>query len=118
MTRRYSSWASKKADGRDIDETVDTHGRRLWCPIARRYMDSLGRIDVKGTGIKTEVNKMMAMGIIEPSKSPFCCPLLLIKKADGYLKQMNELIVFSSLWDEHMNSLKKNSVASRMRRLR
>ena len=70
-------------------------------------MDSLGRIDVKGTGIKTEVNKMMAMGIIEPSKSPFCCPLLIIKKADGYLKQMNELIVYSSLRDEHMNSLKK-----------
>ena len=26
---------------------------------------------------------MMAMGIIEPSKSPFCSPLLLIKKTDG-----------------------------------
>ena len=28
------------------------------------------------------------MGIIEPSKSPFCSPLLLIKKTDGSLRPM------------------------------
>ena len=39
----------------------------------------------KVTDIETEVKKMMTMGIIEPSKSPFCSPLLLIKKTDGSL---------------------------------
>ena len=37
----------------------------------------------KVTEIETEVKKMTTMGIIEPSKSPFCSPLLLIKKSDG-----------------------------------
>ena len=37
----------------------------------------------KVTDIETEVKKMTTMGIIEPSKSPFCSPLLLIKKTDG-----------------------------------
>ena len=36
----------------------------------------------KVTEIETEVKKMMTMGIVEPSKSPFCSPLLLIKKSD------------------------------------
>ena len=40
----------------------------------------------KVTDIETEVKKMMTIGIIEPSKSPFCSPLLLIKKADGSLR--------------------------------
>ena len=40
----------------------------------------------KATDIETEVKKMMIMGIIEPSKSPFCSPLLLIKKTDGSLR--------------------------------
>ena len=31
----------------------------------------LDGIDVQGTGIETEVKKMMTMGIIEPSKSQF-----------------------------------------------
>ena len=35
----------------------------------------------KVTEIDTEVKKMMTMGIIEPSKYPFCSPRLLIKKA-------------------------------------
>ena len=37
----------------------------------------------KVTEIETEVKKMMTMGIVEHSKSPFCSPLLLIKKSDG-----------------------------------
>ena len=36
--------------------------------------------------IETEVKKMMTMGNIEPSKSPFCSPMLLIKKTDGSLR--------------------------------
>ena len=40
----------------------------------------------KVTEIETEVKKMTTMGIIEPSKSPFCSPLLLIKKSDGSLR--------------------------------
>ena len=42
----------------------------------------------KVTYIETEVKKMMTMGIIEPSKSPFCSPLLLIKKTDGSLRHV------------------------------
>ena len=37
----------------------------------------------KVTDIETEVKKMMTMGVIEPSKSPFCPPLL---KKDGSLR--------------------------------
>ena len=33
--------------------------------------------------IETEVNKMLTLRVIEPSKSPFCSPLLLVKKTDG-----------------------------------
>ena len=40
----------------------------------------------KVTDIETEVKKMMTMAIIKPSKSPFCSPLLLIKKTDGSLR--------------------------------
>ena len=40
----------------------------------------------KVTDIETEVKKMMTMGIIKPSKSQFCSPLLLIKKTDGSLR--------------------------------
>ena len=56
----------------------------------------------KVTDIETEVKKMMTMGIIEPSKSPFCSPLLLIKKTDGSLRPvvdfrlLNRAIVFDA----------------------
>ena len=40
-SRRYTSWARKKAGGRDVEETVDTHGRRSRCPIARCHMELL-----------------------------------------------------------------------------
>ena len=40
----------------------------------------------KVTDIEADVKKIMTMGIIEPSKSPFCSPLLLIKKTDGSLR--------------------------------
>ena len=40
-SRRYFSWARNKAGGSDIDEKVDTQGRRLCCPITRRYMEPL-----------------------------------------------------------------------------
>ena len=59
----------------------------------------------KVTEIETEVKKMTTMGIIEPSKSPFCSPLLLIKKSDGSLRPvvdfrlLNRATVFDA---EHM----------------
>ena len=40
----------------------------------------------KVTEIETEVKKMMTMGIVEPSKSPLCAPLLLVNKSDGSLR--------------------------------
>ena len=40
-SRRYTSWARKKAGGRDVEEMVDTHGRRSRCPIARCHMELL-----------------------------------------------------------------------------
>ena len=40
-SRRYTSWARKKAGGRDVEETVHTHGRRSRCPIARCHMELL-----------------------------------------------------------------------------
>ena len=61
----------------------------------------------KVTEIETEVKKMMTMGLIEPSKSPFCSPLLLIKKTDGSLRAvadfrlLNRATVFDA---EHMPS--------------
>ena len=33
--------------------------------------------------IQEEVNRMLSMGVIEPSVSPFCSPIVLIKKKDG-----------------------------------
>ena len=56
----------------------------------------------KVTDIETEVKKIMTMGIIEPSKSPFCSPLLLIKKTDGSLRPvvdfrlLNRVTVFDA----------------------
>ena len=49
-------------------------------------------IGVKVTEIETEVNKMMTMGIVKLSKSPFCSPILLIKKTDGSLNQGETLL--------------------------
>ena len=40
----------------------------------------------KVSEIETEVKKMTTMGIIEPSKSPFCSPRLLLKMSDGSLR--------------------------------
>ena len=82
-TRRYSSWARKKADGRDVDENGGYSRDRITLSDSQTLYGPLDRIDVKGTIIEKEANKMMTMGIIEPSKSPFLFSPLLIKKADG-----------------------------------
>ena len=37
----------------------------------------------KVSTIEREVDKMLRLGVIEPSKSPYISPLLLVKKADG-----------------------------------
>ena len=82
-TRRYSSWARKKADGRDVDENGGYSRDTITLSDGQTLYGPLDRIDVKGTRIEKEVKKMMTMGIIEPSKSPFLFSPLLIKKADG-----------------------------------
>ena len=52
--------------------------------------------------IEMEVKKMLTLGVIEPSKSPFCSPLLLIKKSDGSFRpvidfrQLNQATVFDA----------------------
>ena len=38
---------------------------------------------------------MMTMGIIEPSESPFCSPLLLIKKTDGSLRPVVDFLLLN-----------------------
>ena len=37
----------------------------------------------KVSDIEREVYMMLKLGVIEPSKSPYSCPLLLVKKPDG-----------------------------------
>ena len=37
----------------------------------------------KVSDIEREVDMMLKLGVIEPSKSPYSCPLLLVKKPDG-----------------------------------
>ena len=49
----------------------------------------------KVSEIETEVKKMTTMGIIEPSKSPFCSPLLLLKKSDGSLRPVVDFRVLN-----------------------
>ena len=52
--------------------------------------------------IEMEVKKMLALGVIEPYKSPFCSPLLLVKKSDGSFRpvvdfrQLNQATVFDA----------------------
>ena len=52
--------------------------------------------------IETEVRKMMALGVIEPSQSPYCSPLMLVKKVDGTFRpvidfrQINRVTVFDA----------------------
>ena len=52
--------------------------------------------------IETEVRKMMKLGVIEPSRSPYCSPLMLVKKSDGTFRpeidfrQINRVTVFDS----------------------
>ena len=70
-TRRYSSWARKKADGMDVDENGGYLRNTVTLSDSQTLYGPLDGIDVQGTGIETEVKKMMTMGIIEPSKSPF-----------------------------------------------
>ena len=52
--------------------------------------------------IETEVRKMMALDVIEPSQSPYCSPLMLVKKTDGTFRpvidfrQVNRVTVFDA----------------------
>ena len=57
--------------------------------------------------IETEVRKMMKLGVIEPSRSPYCSPLMLVKKSDGTFRpeidfrQINRVTVFD--WEPMPN---------------
>ena len=52
--------------------------------------------------IGKEVKEMLALGVIEKSTSPFCSPILLVKKKDGKvrfcqdLRQLNKRVIFDA----------------------
>ena len=69
-------------DGEDASEQEAEH-HTITLYDSQALYGPLDRFDVKGTRIEKEVKKMMTMGIIEPSKSPFLFFPLLIKNADG-----------------------------------
>jgi hypothetical protein len=46
-------------------------------PLPRRL--PLGKRDIE----KIEIEKMLKRGVIEPSKSPWCSPVVLVTKKDG-----------------------------------
>ena len=56
----------------------------------------------KVSDVVKEVDKILKLGVIEPSKSPHCSPLLLVKKTDGTnravvdFRQLNRATTFNS----------------------
>ena len=52
--------------------------------------------------VKREVKKMMEMGVIEPAASPFCSPIVLVKKKYGQVRfcvdfsKQNKVTVFDA----------------------
>ena len=52
--------------------------------------------------MQVEVDKMLSLDIIEPSNSPYCSPMLLVKKADGSyrpvidFRRLNQITVFDA----------------------
>ncbi|XP_041470756.1 uncharacterized protein LOC121420251 [Lytechinus variegatus] len=52
--------------------------------------------------VKDEVQKMLALGVIEPSNSPFASPIVLVKKPDGSnrfcvdYRRLNQITVFDA----------------------
>jgi hypothetical protein len=52
--------------------------------------------------LSDEIKNMMAMGVIEPSDSPFCSPLVMVKKPDGSnrscidFRRLNQACVFNA----------------------
>ena len=52
--------------------------------------------------VKQEIEKMREMGVIEPSRSPYSLPLLLIRKSDSSyrpvieFRQLNKVTVFDA----------------------
>jgi transposase InsO family protein len=62
--------------------------------------------------IKSEVDKLLKTGVIEPSMSPYCSPFMVIKKADGKsyrcvcdLRKINELVLPMKYPLPNLNSL-------------
>ena len=70
--------------------------------------------------IETEVRKMMALGVIEPSQSPYCSPLMLVNAGATYGRMMrrvldglpdvdnyvDDVIVHSPTWKSHLGTLR------------
>ncbi|KAL8559309.1 hypothetical protein ACOMHN_060000 [Nucella lapillus] len=52
--------------------------------------------------VREEVKSMLSMGVIEPSVSPYCSPIVLVKKRDGKIRfcvdfrQLNKVVEFDS----------------------
>ncbi|EZG42671.1 putative reverse transcriptase family protein, partial [Gregarina niphandrodes] len=64
-----------RATGRE-HEIVTTHERPAHLPLRRT---SPNQRDI----VRTEVEKMLAQGVIRPSKSPWASPIVLVSKKDG-----------------------------------
>ena len=60
--------------------------RRLWIQLNSNKPIRVKPYPIpfaKVSDIEREVDMMLKLGVIEPSKSPYSCPLLLVKKPDG-----------------------------------
>ncbi|UYV66998.1 hypothetical protein LAZ67_4003622, partial [Cordylochernes scorpioides] len=99
----------------NVKHKIDTSDSR---PIKQRpYRVS----PVERRAIQSEVDKMIKMGIVQPSESPWSSPVVLVKKKDGSWrfcvkttesltrspKRMYDIIVYATSFKEHIERLGK-----------